>query len=70
MRRCERHEGGDREGNFKARVQAGKNALSLSLSLLQVPRHRYTTAILPCTHAPRRLADEILQVRPMAFKVA
>ena len=25
---------------------------------------------LPCTHAPRRLADEILQVRPMAFKVA
>ena len=43
---------------------------SLSLSLLQVPRHRYTTAILPCTHAPRRLADEILQVRPMAFKVA
>lgn len=45
--------------------------LSLSLSLLQVPRHRYTTyAILPCTHALRRLADEILQVRPMAFKVA
>ena len=50
MRRCERHEGGDREGNFKARVQAGKNALSLSLSLLQVPRHRYTTA-MPTLHA-------------------